>query len=72
MNVELNSNLVCQNVKRIVELVPVIQSMVNAIDFETSTSVSDKEKIIFTAELLETTLSQMDSDLSALITILNC
>lgn len=71
MNIELSTKLICQNVKRIVELVPNIESTINTIDLETSTGMIDSENIIATAEIARSILLQMDSDLLTLITMMN-
>ena len=57
--------LICQNVKRITQLLPNIQELVSKIDMSTS-NVYDRSEASNYISILREVLNQMDSDLSAL------
>ena len=70
LNYSVKESLIKQNMQRIVQLEPVIHQLINAIDLGVS-NVYDKEDTLKSAETLANTLGQMDSDIAALITLLD-
>ncbi len=68
---EANTNaIIIQNMQRIIQLEPQIHNLVGLLDLGVS-NVYDREETIKIATLLSDTLGQMDSDLAALVDILN-
>lgn len=70
LNDSVKESLLKQNMQRIVQLEPVIHQLVNAIDLGVS-NVYDREDTLKSAETLANTLGQMDSDIVALITLMD-
>ncbi len=63
-------NIIKQNMKRIVQLEPQIHKLIGLLDLGVS-SVYDSDETVDIAVSLSDTLGQMDSDISALINLLN-
>lgn len=64
-----NDTMVSMNVKRIVQLLPIVESYVASLDLGAS-NVYNIEHTVESAQGLQAVLCQMDSDLTALINLL--
>ena len=70
LNHSIKESLLKQNMQRIVQLESVVHQLINTVDLGVS-NVYDREDTLKSAEALANTLGQMDSDIAALITLLN-
>lgn len=64
------NELICQNAKRITQLTPIVNELINAIDLGTSNIYDRAETLEFVVALRDV-LGQIDSDLSSLETLLS-
>ena len=70
LNHSIKESLLKQNMQRIVQLESVVHQLINTVDLGVS-NVYDREDTLKSAEALANTLGQMDSDIAALLTLLN-
>ena len=70
MNDSTKQELIKQNIQRLIQLEPNIHGLIGALDLGIS-NVYDYDETIEIATVLSDTLGQMDSDLTALINLLD-
>ena len=66
---KMKEQMIAQNMKRIVQLEPTVSTLINRLDMATS-SIYDVDETVQTAVMLSDILEQMNTDLTALINLI--